>query len=211
MDKKIDYDTWQRKELFEFFTKAADPTYSVTFRLDVTKLYNYVKSNNLSFYFSLIYLCAKAINQVEQFRYTIRKDGIYLLQERIPSFTDLNKDDEQFHIVTMKCNGDLKSFSENARQKSSNQNSFIDYSLEGDNLIYISCLPWFDLTGKTTEKYSEGQQLKDSFIPNICWGKYIDKDGKKELGMCIEVNHRLIDGVHIGKFVQILEESINNL
>jgi len=211
MDKKIDYNSWPRKELFEFFSKASDPTYSVTIRLDVTNLYNYVKNNSISFYLSLVYLCTKAINQVEQFRYTVRNDGIYLLEKRIPSFTDIKKDEEQFHIVTIDIEDDMKHFCEKAHIKSIEQNCFIDYSSEGDNLLYLSCLPWFDLSGKTCEKYTEGQKLKENSIPNISWGKYTEKDGRKELGMCIEVNHCFIDGIHIGKFVSILEESINNL
>jgi chloramphenicol O-acetyltransferase type A len=37
-------------------------------------------------------------------------------------------------------------------------------------------------------------------VPRIAWGRYEEKQGKKVLSMCFEVNHRLIDGCHIGQF-----------
>ncbi len=66
--KKIDIDLWGRKELFDFFSKMSQPFYSVTFTVDVTKIYNYVKRKGLSFYYALVYLCTEAVNDTEAFR-----------------------------------------------------------------------------------------------------------------------------------------------
>lgn len=99
--EKIDIGAWDRKELFDFFSSVSDPFYMVTFRQDVTKLCRYAKARGLSFYYALVYLCTQAVNSVPAFQYTIRGDGVYRLERRIPSFTDLKKGSELFHIVTM--------------------------------------------------------------------------------------------------------------
>lgn len=57
---------------------------------------------------------------------------------------------------------------------------------------------------------SSENALNDS-IPRIAWGKFADENGKKKLGLSIEVNHRFIDGVHIGQFALNLEKIINEL
>ena len=99
--QKIDRSTWPRAEKFGFFSAVSQPFYSVTFRVDVTNLHAYTKQRGLSFYYALVYLATNAVNAVENFRYTIRDGEVYLLDERIPSFTDLKPGSEDFHIVTL--------------------------------------------------------------------------------------------------------------
>lgn len=98
---KIDKKNWERREIFDFFSSVSNPFYMVTFKQDVTNLYNYTKNHGISFYYGLVYLCTKAINDVDAFSYVTERDEIFHLKERLPSFTDLKKGSELFHIVTM--------------------------------------------------------------------------------------------------------------
>ena len=54
MIRDIDMNTWPRREIYDFFSPIANPFYSVTFTLDVTNLYRYVKERELSFYYALV-------------------------------------------------------------------------------------------------------------------------------------------------------------
>lgn len=204
---KIDYDNWERRELFEFFSAVSQPFYSVTFNLDVTKLYNYTHSRGLSFYYALTYLVTKAVNSVDNFLYAIEDGEIVKHDELLCSFTDLKKDSDNFHIVTMPCEGTLDEFCAAAEKKSAAQKEFINMEEEGKNLIFISCLPWIELTGLTNERNFD----RDDNIPRIAWGKYHEDNGRKVLGMSLELNHRFCDGVHIGKFAKVLERLIAEL
>ena len=87
--QKIDLAVWPRAELFRFFSAVSQPFYSVTFRVDVTNLHAYARAHGVSFYYALGYLVTDAVNAVENFRYTIRSGEVWLLDERVPSFTDL--------------------------------------------------------------------------------------------------------------------------
>ena len=72
----------------------------------------------------------------------------------------------------------------------------------------MSCTPWFDLTGLTNERDFD----RNDNIPRIAWGKYTaDTSGRETLGMSVEVNHRFIDGYHLGQFYQKLQQSIDAL
>ena len=144
--EKVDRTHWERAELFEFFSAVSHPFYSVTFRVDVTNLYRYVKERHLSFYYAMGYLVTDAVNSVKNFRYAIRDGEVWLLDERIPSLTDLKPGSEQFHIVTLPKTGTLDEFYCAAKAKSAAQKSFLDQDCETDALIYISTTPWFDLT-----------------------------------------------------------------
>ena len=207
----MEVSTWSRREIFDFFSTGANPFYMVTFRLDVTRLYAYVKQNQLSFYYTLIYLCTQAINRVEAFRIVIRDGQVSQLDSRTPSFTDLHRGSDCFHIVTMPCRGSIADFNQAAKARSLAQTTFLDDAGETDALIYFSCLPWVDLTAVTNERDLSRPESRDESIPHITWGKYVHTSDRLELGLSIEVNHRLIDGVHIGQFAQKLEQLIQEL
>lgn len=205
--KIVDYGKWPRRELFEFFSHASNPFYSVTFNLDVTRVYEYARANGLSFYYALTWLVTQAVNSVEAFRYARLDGNIVLLPERVPSLTDMKKGAEHFHIVTMPAGDDIKRFCLDAKRRSEAQQEFIVMSYEGLNLIYISCLPWVELTALTNERDFD----PDDAIPRIAWGKYREENGRKILGLSMELNHRFADGYHIGKFNEKLCELIQGL
>ena len=201
------WERWERKELFDFFSGVSDPFYSVCFRLDVTRLYDCCKARGLSFYYALIWLSTKALNETEAFSYALRGEELVRLDRRCPSFTDLRKGAESFRIITMPCEGTLEDFCASARAKSAAQDCLIDMSQEGDDLIFISCLPWLDLTALTNERNFD----PDDAVPRLAWGKYVLRDGRRELGYSVEVNHRFIDGLHIGRFAERLQALIDAL
>jgi len=207
----FDYERWPRREAYEFFSGISNPFYMVTFRQDVTRLYDFVKAEGLSFYYGMIWACTHALNAVEAFRLTIRDGEIVSLSRRMPSFTDLKPGAEQFHIVTMDCGDDIRAFYREAEKRSRAQQGFIDLSQETDELIYFSCLPWVELTALTNERDLGAPGARDDSIPRVAWGKYSDDKGRKILGLSLEVNHRLIDGVHIGRFAEALNSIIHEM
>ena len=203
----VDLASWPRRELFEFFSPISDPFYAVSFRLDVTKLRAFTKERGLSFYHSLIWLCTRALERVDAFSYAIAGGQVVRLSGRRPSFTQLPKGSEQFRIVTLPCEGSLEDFCAAAKEKAEKQDFFIDLAGEGIDMIFFSCLPWLDVTGLTNERNLD----PDDAVPRIAWGKFVPENGRWMLGMSLEVNHRFIDGLHIGQFAKELEKLMEEL
>ena len=203
----IDKETWPRRAHYDFFTPMSDPFYTLTFPVDVTPLRAWCRGRSLPFYPAMVFAVTKAMEAVDAFHYKDR-DGVIVRHDTlVPSFTDLKPGSQQFHIVTLPKEGDLDSFCRTTRAKSEAQQTFLDQSGELDDLIYFSCTPWFDLTGCTNERDFD----KDDNIPRITWGKYVSADGRETLGMCLEVNHRFVDGWHLGQFYQHLQQAIDAL
>ncbi len=203
----FDYDTWPRREIYEFFSGVSQPFYSVTFRVDVTRVYEHVKARGLSFYYALTWLVTRAVNRVPEFLLTIRGGQVQMLSRREPSFTDIKPGSDCFYIVTMTAGDELDEFCLAAKRRSAMQDNFMNPADESDNLIYISCAPWIDITGLTNERDFD----RDDAVPRIAWGKYTKENGRLKLGMSLEINHRLIDGVHIGRFAAALDDEIAKL
>lgn len=198
--KPIKWEDWGRKEIFDFFSAMSDPFYSVTFAVDVTDLYRFAKARRLSFYYALVFLCTKAVNRVEAFRYMLSGGELMLLDERIPSFRDLKPGAENFHIVTMPAGEDLETFCREARARSMAQTTLLNRPLDTGDLIWFSCLPWVELTALTNNRDFD----PDDSMPRIAWGRYTEENGRKRLHISLELNHRFTDGLHVGRFYEEL-------
>ena len=205
--RPVELESWPRREIFRFFSGISQPFYSVTFRLDVTELRAFTKARGLSFYHSLIWLCTRAMERVEAFSFAVRDGEVLRLDSRRPSFTHLKKGSDSFQIVTMPCEGSMAAFCAAAKERCERQDFFIDPAGEGIDMIFFSCLPWLDVSSITNERDLD----VDDAIPRIAWGKYVQENGRWVLGLSIEVNHRFIDGVHIGRFAKELERLIAEL
>jgi chloramphenicol O-acetyltransferase type A len=208
---KADYDSWKRKDIYEFFKPLSFPFYMVSFRQDVSDLYAYVKREGLPFYASMIWACDEAINSIEDFRYAMKDGELVLYERRDPSFTDMKKGSDLFHIVTLDHIDEICDFCHAARKKSLEQDAFIEMEKETEDLIYYSCLPWLDLTALSNERDLSSERSLDDSIPRIAWGKIIEENGRKKVTISVEVNHRFIDGYHIGLFSKKLDEIFGKL
>ena len=87
------------------------------------------------------------------------------------------------------------------------------YALEGlrESQIIFSCIPWADITMCSNERDYTDPKLKDDTAPILVWGKYTEQNGKYNINMTLDVNHRFIDGYFVGQFVQKLETKIAEL
>lgn len=205
MTTVIDKSTWPRRAHYDFFAAMSWPFYSLTFPVDVTGLRRYAKAHGISFYLGMVFAVTKAMEEVEAFRYKCRGDQIVLHDHLIPSFTDLPPGGELFHITTLEAGEDMAGFCRLAREKSRNQTEFITSGpWAGDELIYFTCLPWFPVSALTNEREPD----PGDSVPRVSWGRYEEREGRTVLSLSLELNHRLVDGGHVGRFYQALNARI---
>ena len=103
---------------------------------------------------------------------------------------------------------DMAVFCRNAKAQALSQQTLFDPAMEvRDDLIYFSCLPWFPITGFVTERNLDVNDC----IPRVTWGKYQNRGERFVLNVTVEVNHRTVDGVHLGTFYEALQAGIDRL
>jgi chloramphenicol O-acetyltransferase type A len=203
----LDPTTWNRAPLSELFGKLDWPFYSITLRVDVTSLYGWSKEAHLSFYYAFIHACMEAMNSVSPFLYKLRGNQVVLHDYLSPSFTVAASDD-LFKIVTLdwRPGESVFAFCKRADEAVRNQAGLVPDSAseDRDDLVYLSCLPWLDFTSLTNERSLK----RDDSIPRLSWGKFSLSDGRRTMPFCVDVNHRLIDGKHIGQFYEALQTTL---
>lgn len=207
--KKIDLESWGRKDIYAFYRNVDVPQYQMTFELDVTHLYQYVKSKGYSFYFTMIYLAMKTLDSIENFRYRFIHQEPYLMESTHPSFTDRIEGTDRFKIVTVNMTESLETFLRMAKAASDRQGDrFINPQEElRHDLVYITTFPWASFT-----QVSHAHNI-DRFdaVPRLVWGKFRKVSERLIMPFGIQTHHMFADGLHVGTFIERLQEALNHI
>lgn len=92
MKQKLDLTTWNRKEHFLFFKQMDEPFYGITTTIDCTKAYTKAKAIGVSFFSYYLHKTLSAVNAVENFRYRIIEDEVYVFDVIDASATVMRED-----------------------------------------------------------------------------------------------------------------------
>lgn len=205
--KVIDLKQWERTAHFNFFKRMDYPQYNICVNLDITNFIESLKPKDIPFYYAMIYAASHSINQVEEFRYRIRKEQVILHDIIHPSFTDMSEGSELFKMVTVDMQASMEAFTVKAEEKSrQQQDPFVFKDVEGrDDLIYITCIPWVSFTSLShTISFN-----KDDSVPRLAWGKYFNDGDRIMLPFSVQAHHSFVDGLHMGRYVDRLQDYLN--
>lgn len=206
----IDISKWDRREYFEHYLNQAPCTYSMTLNLDLTVLLQEIKKRDLKLYPTIIYLLSSIVNRHEEFRTSIDTNnniGVYDLLH--PSYTIFQKDGERFTSIWTEY---IPSFSMFYKQYLSDVEvfgkvkSFIAKPNSPSNIFTISSIPWVNFTGFNLNLPTATRYLHPIFTT----GKYFEQNGKILLPIAIQVHHAVCDGFHLARFINELQETMNN-
>ena len=206
MKKLIDLDNWNRKEHFLFFSKFEEPFFGVTVKVDCSTAYQKAKEKGVSFFLYYLYRALKTANKIENFRYRIIENQPYDFATVNASPT-INRPDGTFGFAYMDYFEDEKQFYEKALQEIENvknTNSLLP-AVSGENVIHFSAIPWLDFTSIS---HARSFSHPDS-CPKISFGKMTDNNGAKAMPVSIHGHHALMDGYHVGLFVDKFQDLLN--
>ena len=164
---KIDKEKWQRKKVFELYSKDVPCTYSMTINLDITDLKNKIEIKQLKFFPVILYGLSKFVNKYKEFRMDLNEDGELGYYDEInPIFTVFEDAQEQFYQVWTKYDDDFEVFYQNYLLDMKNyQQQEIKSSklLLEKNVFNVSCVPWVSFTGFNLN-LAKGY---DYYLPNV--------------------------------------------
>lgn len=208
MKREINIGTWKRKDHFEFFSRFEEPFYGVTVKIDCTAAHQYAKENQQSFFLTYLYLALKAANQIEEFRYRIVADKVFIY-DQVNVASTVDRPDGTFGFSYVNYQQDQALFTADAIQvmERVRQGSGLKMADPDDHVIHFSALPWIDFTSLS---HARSFSVSDS-SPKISFGKYTDENGVKTMPVSIHVNHALVDGYHVGQFVAGFQKLMNQV
>jgi chloramphenicol O-acetyltransferase type A len=206
MKQKIDLATWNRKEHFEFFSTFEEPFFGITTPIEMTIAYEKAKAMQIPFFVYYLHKTIAAVNQVENFRYRIEENEVVLYNE-IDASATIMREDKTFGFSFMKFHSNIDEFTKIAETEIERiQVTPGLFTREfPTNIIHFSAIPWINFTSLT---HSRSYTLPDS-CPKVSWGKLMEENGKKTMSMAVMAHHGLVDGYHMGLFVEALQTELN--
>lgn len=205
--KFIELETWDRAMHYQVFRNSLQPQYCVTFDLDITHFLPKIKKKGYSFTFAFIYAVTKCANQIEEFRCRF-VDGKPAIFETInTSFTYLKKGTELFKVVNVPMQTSMEQYVALAKQTEENQTEFFTVFAMGNDIYQFSPFPWISYSHISHTDSGK----KDNATPLFDWGKFYEKNQRILLPFSVQVHHSFVDGIHIGKLAQILQEYLDTI
>lgn len=206
--KYIDIETWPRNSHYQYFRTMDYPFFNVCANVDITDLYRAVKKRNESLFQAFLYLITRTANELKEFRYRLREDGVVEHEAVHPSFT-LMTTDEVFRFCEVKYNPDRAEFlaGTQRRMDEAKHTVYIEDEPGRDDLIYVTCMPWVSFTSVQHPIHMD----KLDSVPRIAWGKFFEENGRIKMPLGVQAHHALADGVHVGQFFMRVQELLDEV
>jgi len=200
----IDREKWKRKEYFEHYYSQVPCTYSMTVKIDITKI---IKSGR-KIYPAMLYYLTKTVNINDEFRVSFNKTGkLGIFDELIPCYTVFNKTTETFSNIWTEYKENYDDFYTEYKKDIEifgSVNKMEAKSNVPDNVFFVSMIPWETFDGFNLNIQKDYKYL----LPIFTMGKYYNIDEKYMLPLAIQVHHSVCDGFHVCRFVQNLKSFI---
>lgn len=203
--QQVDIETWARKEHFDLFNSFDDPYYGVTVNIDCTQAYRFSKEKGISFFLYSLYQCLNAAQQIEAFKYRIEDDQVFI-HDQVDAGSTIGRSNGTFGFVHLLYFPTLEEFiAVSSKEVEEVKNATTLVRSPARNVIRFSSLPWINFTSIS---HASNSLFKDS-CPKISFGKMTENEGKRTMPISIHVHHALVDGLHVGQFIDCLQELMN--
>ena len=207
--RKINMETWPRREHYDYYTNRLKVEYNMTARVRVDPFLAYCHEKQYRFYPALICAVTRVINRLEAFRMFRNPAGELCVWDFVvPNYTFFHEDDktfsdcwsewsEEFDTFYHRITGDLEQYRDCGGIKARDG--------QPANFYCISCDPWTDFTGFAS-RVTNGEP---QFFPIVTIGKYTEEQGRITMPVSMMIAHAVCDGYHAGLFLSELQKELD--
>jgi chloramphenicol O-acetyltransferase type A len=205
MKQEINSQESNRAEAFSMWMSSPMPMVTLVKTLDVSRLIKVSKKSNIKFTSLMCWCIGRTASQVEEF-YTLPVDGKLYRYDRLAINVIVENSKGGINSCDIPYSDDLQQFNRDylmltvqvARECKS---TFLeDHMVIGTSAMIQTELDC--IINQYTDQFSN---------PMVMWGKYRMGLFKTTLPVSFQFHHVQMDGGHAAKFLQRLQDEINNL
>lgn len=207
----LDLRSWERGEIFYYFSKMAPTGYSLTAEVDVTELRRSLKAAGKKFYPAYLWLVTRLLNEQREFKIAVTEGeagpqlGFYNVLT--PLYAVFHEDDKTFSLMWTAYDDSFSDFykacQENQRRYGDNHGILAQKDqLPPPNAYTVSCVPWITFNHFAVHSYGD----KPYYFPSLEAGRFFERDGRTWMPLSITCHHAATDGYHVSRFLTALQE-----
>lgn len=206
----INLRTWNRGQMFYYFSQMAPTGYSLTVQLDVTHMKRVVKEAGYKFFPAYLWLVTKNLNRQIEFRVAEKDGQVGYYDTLTPLYAAFHDDDKTFSLMWTEFQEDFSAFHAAylRNQQTYGQNHGVLAQADQvppPNAYTVSALPWISFQHFAVHGYEN----KPYYFPSVEAGKFIEENGKILMPLSITCHHATTDGYHVSKFIEQLQADAN--
>jgi chloramphenicol O-acetyltransferase type A len=191
---------WERRETYRTFLSYDLPYLVIGANISIGSAFDRLKAASRSPFLGTVYAVCRAANEVQAFRLRIR-DKVVVEHDAVhPSFT-VPGGEEAFAVRKVGYDVNFNQFYQAAAAAESETFAPEIDQMGSDHWIFASCMPWIQFT-----HVLQPVSPVTASIPRLIWGKAFEDHGRWLLPMSVQVHHALMDGIHVARFLERMEE-----
>ena len=214
MFHKIDYENWDRKEIYDLFQNY---TYSMTVELDMTALREYMKRMHRKFYPLICWAITYMVNKDQDYRMVL-KDGEVGYFDRVGTCYTLRRNAKPHlftHMRTEFCDHPDAYYEQFLIDKATAEDEDRLYYYEdmGQDLVDVSVTPDTSFRSAALcipSSFYQKNANNMRYTPFTTVGRFYERDGKVWLPVVTNFHHSVNDGYHAEKFFRLLQQELNS-
>ncbi len=205
MKREINPPESNRAEAFSMWMSSPMPMVTLVKTLDVSRLVKVCKKSGMRFTSLLCWCIGKAASRIEEF-YTLPVEGKLYRYDKLAINVIVENDKGGINSCDISFSDDLQQFNRDyLMQTEQVANECKSSFLEDHMVIGTSAMIQTELdciVNQYTDQFSN---------PMVMWGMYRKGLFKTTLPVSFQFHHVQMDGGHAAKFLQRLQDEINNL
>ncbi len=207
MKQKFNPEGWNRIEHFNMFSKMDNPYVGVVAEVECSKAYKFAKANKLSFFAVYLHCSMLAENKINEFKYRIEDDEIFVY-DHLDCGTTIGRKDGTFGFALMNFTEDFDAFNAQLQEQIQSVENSVGLHIKNEEitigLVRHSTFPWSKFTGLVQpSNFGTGES-----IPRIIFGKAYTQNDKMYMPVSVEANHGFVDGFHLANYLQEFENEL---
>ena len=196
---------YPRRQHLAYFRQLAYPYVGTTVNVKITMWREWVKANKLPFFLSFCYCAAHAANAIPEFRQRLRGEAVVEYDWCKTSHT-VALENGTYAYCTLNSRMPFEAYIPYAvetQEKAKAAGCLMDKEEEAESLLFVSTLPWITYTALI-----QPVPMPADSNPRISWGGYFRQEEKVIMPVSVLCNHALVDGRHMARFYESLNEQI---
>ena len=204
MKREINPPESNRAEAFQVWMSSPMPMVTLVKTLDVSRLVKASKKSDIKFTTLMCWCIGKAASQVEEF-FLLPEKGKLFQYDRLAINVIVTNRYNGLNSCDIPFSDDLKRFNQD----------YLEWTRKAENECKSIFLEDYMIIGTSAMTQTEldciVNQYTDQFCnPMVMWGKYRKGLLKTTLPVSFQFHHVQMDGGHAARFLQRLQDVINN-
>lgn len=205
MKKEINPQETSRAEAFSMWMSSPQPMVTLTKTFDVSRLVKVCRRTDMKFTSLMCWCIAKAASNIEEF-YLLPENGKLFQFDRLAVNIVVQNIKGGISLCDVPYSDDMKQFNAD----------YLELTCQAAKTCQSSALEDYMIIGTSALPQTELDAIVNQYSgrynnPFLAWGRYRRGWLKTTLPISFQFHHAQMDGGHAARFLERLQQEINNL